>query len=338
MNRLLATTALGLMVIGSGAYAQSADTSAADAAFVQTPPEGDMYGTDLIGMEFYATSDDISANSSADARSGWDDIGEINDLLVSSDGKVDAVIADIGGFLGMGAHTIAVSMDSIHVMTDESGTHFAAMNATKDSLEAAPEFNRGDDTQAMAPADNNMATGTMAAGTGTATGTMAADDNVEPADTMAADDTTEPSDTMAADETVEPADTMAADTDTAPAANNTMATAPAADDSMAAGGGYVPPEGYAAAQPEDLTAETLDGAEVYNGDNSIGSISELVLDPDGKITQAVVDVGGFLGIGAHSVALDFDKLHVANNADTGDVRVDTDLTKDELKQMPEYEG
>ena len=126
-----------------------------------------------------------------------------------------------------------------------------------------------------------------------------------------------PAGTMAAGEgdmAAEPADTMAADDFTAP-------------------------EGYAPMAMEQLTAERLDGATIYGpGDETIGTISELVLDPSGKVTQAVVDVGGFLGMGAHTVALDFEQLNVVHNAETDEVRVYSNATKEQLEQMPEYEG
>ena len=121
-------------------------------------------------------------------------------------------------------------------------------------------------------------------------------------------------------------------------AADTTATEPAPADTMAAED-FTAPEGYTPLAMADLTAERLDGATIYGqGDESIGTISELVLDPDGKVTQAVVDVGGFLGMGAHTVALDFAQLNVVHNAETDEVRVYTNATKEELEQMPEYEG
>jgi sporulation protein YlmC with PRC-barrel domain len=51
------------------------------------------------------------------------------------------------------------------------------------------------------------------------------------------------------------------------------------------------------------------GADVYNDqNNSIGTIEDLIVDKDGKITDAVISVGGFLGIGTKLVAVPFDQL------------------------------
>jgi PRC-barrel domain len=51
------------------------------------------------------------------------------------------------------------------------------------------------------------------------------------------------------------------------------------------------------------------GLNVYNDKNeNIGSINDLLLDEHGAIRAAVISVGGFLGVGARLIAVDFDKL------------------------------
>jgi hypothetical protein len=48
-------------------------------------------------------------------------------------------------------------------------------------------------------------------------------------------------------------------------------------------------------------------------------VEEVILSQDGKIEQAIVDVGGFLGVGEHRVA--FDEMQVMTNADDSEVRI-----------------
>jgi sporulation protein YlmC with PRC-barrel domain len=53
----------------------------------------------------------------------------------------------------------------------------------------------------------------------------------------------------------------------------------------------------------------LVGATVYNDDgSSIGTIDNLLIGDDGKVSQAILSVGGFLGIGSKLVAVPFDQL------------------------------
>ena len=87
----------------------------------------------------------------------------------------------------------------------------------------------------------------------------------------------------------------------------------------------------------NITTEQLTGADVYDGSNSdIGSVSELVLAADGKVDQAVVDVGGFLGMGAKPVALKMSDLKIMKQKDGDTLRVYVSQTKDQLKSLPDY--
>jgi hypothetical protein len=95
--------------------------------------------------------------------------------------------------------------------------------------------------------------------------------------------------------------------------------------------------GYDRADAHSLTTADLENATVHGRDDeTIGSVSELKVGTDGKITHAVIDVGGFLGIGAHSVLLPFSQLTVLRATDGSDLRVHLDATKDKLKAMPHH--
>ncbi len=83
-----------------------------------------------------------------------------------------------------------------------------------------------------------------------------------------------------------------------------------------------------------LSADILDGATIYGpGDEKIGSVSHV--HGTGAASMIVVDVGGFLGIGAKSVAVPLDQLEFMRD-ENGAVHAVTSWTKDELKEMPEH--
>jgi len=59
----------------------------------------------------------------------------------------------------------------------------------------------------------------------------------------------------------------------------------------------------------------LIGVEVYNQSNEkLGSIEDLIINTNGSIGSVIVGVGGFLGMGEHSVSISFDKLTWVNEA------------------------
>jgi sporulation protein YlmC with PRC-barrel domain len=63
-------------------------------------------------------------------------IGEITDVLVGKDGKVEAFIVSVGGFLGVGEKDVAVPFSAVHG-SEKNGKWYLTMNSTKDALKAA---------------------------------------------------------------------------------------------------------------------------------------------------------------------------------------------------------
>jgi hypothetical protein len=81
---------------------------------------------------------------------------------------------------------------------------------------------------------------------------------------------------------------------------------------------------------DELTPSILEGATIYGPDNEkIGSVSHV------HGSEVVIDVGGFLGIGAKPVSVSAADLDFMRDED-GDVHAVTSWTKDQLKEMPEH--
>ncbi|MDM9627761.1 PRC-barrel domain-containing protein [Rhizobium sp. S152] len=84
----------------------------------------------------------------------------------------------------------------------------------------------------------------------------------------------------------------------------------------------------------ELTPAVLEGATIYGADDhKVGTIDHI--HGAGAGGSAVIDVGGFLGIGAKPVAVPITDLEFMRDED-GDVHAVTSWTKDELKKMPEH--
>jgi sporulation protein YlmC with PRC-barrel domain len=63
----------------------------------------------------------------------------------------------------------------------------------------------------------------------------------------------------------------------------------------------------------DWRTSKVVGLSVYNDNNeSIGSINDLLTDRNGNIKAVVLGVGGFLGMGAHLVAVPYEKIKFVN--------------------------
>lgn len=108
---------------------------------------------------------------------------------------------------------------------------------------------------------------------------------------------------------------------------------PAQDDAPVAGRSTL---GVAVAQTELITkgwrATKLLRSDVYNDKKQkIGRVDDFIVSPDGSLSVAIVDVGGFLGMGAHRVA-----IPVQQFSEVSPKVILPGATKDGLKQLPEF--
>ncbi|MEI3850213.1 MULTISPECIES: PRC-barrel domain-containing protein [Ensifer] len=88
---------------------------------------------------------------------------------------------------------------------------------------------------------------------------------------------------------------------------------------------------------DQIAASTYMGQTVYNaGDESIGEINDLIMKKDGAVEAAVIGVGGFLGLGEKNVAVPFDRIAIAEQPNTDDLKLTTTETADTLKAAPEF--
>lgn len=174
MKNIIAVALLSVTALSGSAYAQTAQPAdRASSATTSTNTDklmlkGQWRASKLIGLDVYNDANEK--------------LGDVNELILDKDGKVSAVVIGVGGFLGMGEHDIAVSMDKLKFKEDavrtsatttttrESTTgtatttapaatttttartanandwtpDHAVMSATKDQLKALPQFKYSD--------------------------------------------------------------------------------------------------------------------------------------------------------------------------------------------------
>jgi hypothetical protein len=70
-------------------------------------------------------------------------------------------------------------------------------------------------------------------------------------------------------------------------------------------------------------------------DEDMGRIVDVIVDRSGSVRAAVIDFGGFLGVGSRKIVVDWNALHfgrIANKSDS----ITLELTKDQVTAAPEY--
>lgn len=297
MQKLLSTTAL-VVALGFPAItlAQSSDTTASSETLGQSPKmsgflsargQSDLHASDLMGHDVHARrsgneltetgdqasgSPDKSRNMASMARDDLDDmdkIGQINEIVLSGDGQVRALVISVGGFLGMGDHDVAVTMDKVTFATDadDQSQMYIVVSTAGDMIENAPAYDRTEARNAAASGNDGMRNDTREA--------------------------------FAAPQ--------------------------------------MERDGYNQVDAQEVSTDILIGKTVYDAsDNDVGDVTELVIDEDGKITDVVIDFGGFLGIGSSQASLDFKELTILTNEGYEDVRLYVDATKEQIQNLPRY--
>ncbi|MCO0614936.1 PRC-barrel domain-containing protein [Lutimaribacter sp. EGI FJ00015] len=289
--------------------------------FLSQRGQADLYASDLIGRDVHARSSSDGKVAATERDTGkangknrmstmnradldeMETIGQINEIVLSSDGQVRAFVIGVGGFLGVGEQDIAVTMDQVTFASDaDDQSHtYIVMNTGADMLKDAPAY-------AGMSVQGDAADGSRETVRPKAREDVAGDD-----DQKRADRTTQSDDAERGDEKTRTND-------------RTAFTAPDMER-----------EGYDRVEARDVSTEMLMGMTVYDvNDNNVGDVQDMILDDKGAISNVVIDFGGFLGIGSSQASLGFGELTILTNEGYDDVRIYVDATKEQIQELPRY--
>jgi sporulation protein YlmC with PRC-barrel domain len=121
----VAAALLGAAVLTTTAHAQTSQPSPSPSttqATSSTPSDqklmlkGSWRASKLMGLDVYNEANEK--------------LGDINELIVDKDGKINAVVIGIGGFLGVGEHDIVVTMDKLKFVEEPVRTSATTPPAT----------------------------------------------------------------------------------------------------------------------------------------------------------------------------------------------------------------
>jgi|GEM_PF-586945 len=334
MKHLIATSAIALLVsmpaIGqtSNNDAQMTDETRSMATFIETAHEADVLASEIMEASVFAHGDDLAMSSdagstdmravrmiNADERENLEEIGGVQDVLIDRDGNIRGIIVGVGGFLGIGEREVALGLDQLGFARDADDPESVMVLAQIDvqSLEEAPEFDR----EAFENLTVMNGTGDEAEGAGLA--------DRETAEQEADEDET-------AGQDAEREDMMAESRPAHDAGEEQwrqgreMFTAP-----------DLQREGYGRAEADNFSVDELLGANVYDvNDEDVGNVDDVMAGADNQLEYVVVDVGGFLGLGEHTVAIGLDEVTILHDG-ADDLRLYVDVTEEALNEMPEHQ-
>ena len=143
MSRTTMTAAFAVILAASMPIAYAADTNtAATPPTVTTTVHTSVPVNHIMPGQIRATQMDGATVYDAQGKN----IGDIKDMILDKQGKVAAVVLDVGSFLGMGGKHVAMSMNDIKVDFDNNNKPKFSVDMTKDQLKAAQAFDLNEKT------------------------------------------------------------------------------------------------------------------------------------------------------------------------------------------------
>jgi sporulation protein YlmC with PRC-barrel domain len=124
MKNIFAMALVSTALVSTAAYSQTAQPPDRAAPAATTRPassekmmlKGKWRASKLMGLNVYNEANEK--------------LGDVNELILDKDGKVSAVVIGVGGFLGMGEHDIAVTMDKLKFIEEPVRTSSTAPATT----------------------------------------------------------------------------------------------------------------------------------------------------------------------------------------------------------------
>lgn len=73
----------------------------------------------------------------------WNDIGEIEDIILSKDGRMIGIVAEIGGFLDIGDKHVLIPVSDVKLVAVDDKDYAYVTRLTEEQLEKLPGVDEG---------------------------------------------------------------------------------------------------------------------------------------------------------------------------------------------------
>jgi sporulation protein YlmC with PRC-barrel domain len=146
LKKLALISAASTFAIGAALAQAPSPTSPSPPAATETAPKADATGT-TGGAQFVSSQKPeqflASKFRGTDVIGSENEkIGDITDILFDKNGKIEAYIVSVGGFLGIGAKDVALAPSQFQVMPAEGATSYERLklSMSKEQLQQAASF------------------------------------------------------------------------------------------------------------------------------------------------------------------------------------------------------
>jgi sporulation protein YlmC with PRC-barrel domain len=124
--RLTGAFVLVAAPLSSHALAQATSPSGSATNFIAQQPANEWLTRVFIGQSVHNTAGEI--------------VGNVNDLVFDRQGRINAVVLGVGGFLGMGEKSVGIPFSALSINTGKNGERVVVVALSKQDLVQAPGF------------------------------------------------------------------------------------------------------------------------------------------------------------------------------------------------------
>ncbi len=149
--KLLTASALALSVVGTAALAEShamSETHAMTSAELSSKKGELIRSRDITGGTVYTinAADDEGWESSTvydEIGAEWNEIGEIEDIVLSRDGQMIGIVAEVGGFLDIADKHVMIATGDVSLVAVDDQSYGFVTRLNEEDLEALEGVDEG---------------------------------------------------------------------------------------------------------------------------------------------------------------------------------------------------
>lgn len=134
------TASLLALTLGAGAVsAQTAPVDLANAS--KLIRASDLEDGNIYSVQAGIEQSTFGGTTYTTIDTAWDDVGEIEDIVLDEKGQVFGVIAEIGGFLDVGSRNVLLPISEVAVVPEENGKYSFLTRFSQEELKSMPAIN-----------------------------------------------------------------------------------------------------------------------------------------------------------------------------------------------------
>lgn len=148
--KMLTASALALTIAAGGSLIapQQAGAQAMTSADIIGMRDNLIRTRDITGGNIYtmneADDEGWDADMSYDAvGADWNDIGEIEDIILSRDGQMIGIVAEVGGFVDIGDKHVVIPVDDVSLVAVDDETYSYVTRLSEEELEQLEGVDEG---------------------------------------------------------------------------------------------------------------------------------------------------------------------------------------------------